>query len=141
MKHGGACILTINGGSSSAKFALFEVRNSIRRILKGRIERIGLPDATFGVESREEAESFSRPVTAPDHCVAVNALMDWVEERIGCDHLSAVGHRVVHGGPKYSEPQRITPELVAELRQLSPFDPEHLPEEIRLTEASVVFRK
>jgi len=46
-----------------------------------------------------------------------------------------VGHRVVHGGPKYSEPQRITPVLVEELRQLSPFDPEHLPEEIRLTEA------
>jgi len=46
-----------------------------------------------------------------------------------------VGHRVVHGGPKYSEPQRITAEMVAELRGLSPFDPEHLPEEILLTEA------
>ncbi len=61
--------------------------------------------------------------------------MDWIEERIGAGQLTAVGHRVVHGGPKYSEPQRITPELVEELRQLSPFDPEHLPEEIRLTEA------
>ena len=49
--------------------------------------------------------------------------------------LTAVGHRVVHGGPKYSEPQRITAEMVEELRQLSPFDPEHLPEEIQLTEA------
>jgi acetate kinase len=46
-----------------------------------------------------------------------------------------VGHRVVHGGPKYSAPQRITAEMVKELRQLSPFDPEHLPEEILLTEA------
>jgi acetate kinase len=42
---------------------------------------------------------------------------------------------VVHGGPKYSEPQRITAEMVKELRDLSPFDPEHLPEEILLTEA------
>jgi acetate kinase len=49
--------------------------------------------------------------------------------------LTAVGHRVVHGGPKYSEPQRITAEMVEELRRLSPFDPEHLPEEILLTEA------
>ena len=129
------CILTINGGSSSIKFALFEVGGSIRRLLKGRIERIGLPDATLAVESREKAESFSRLVTAPDHSVAVGVLMDWIEERIGCDHLTAVGHRVVHGGPKYSEPQRITPELVEELCRLSPFDPEHLPEEIRLTEA------
>jgi acetate kinase len=49
--------------------------------------------------------------------------------------LIAVGHRVVHGGPKYSEPQRITPEMVAELHQLEAFDPDHLPEEILLTEA------
>jgi acetate kinase len=46
-----------------------------------------------------------------------------------------VGHRVVHGGPKYFDPQRITTEMVAELRRLSPFDPEHLPEEILLTQA------
>jgi len=49
--------------------------------------------------------------------------------------LAAVGHRVVHGGPKYSEPQRITAEMVEELHRLSPFDPDHLPEEILLTEA------
>ena len=61
--------------------------------------------------------------------------MDWIEERIRRGELSAVGHRVVHGGPKYSEPQRITPEMVAELHQLRPFDPDHLPEEILLTEA------
>ena len=46
-----------------------------------------------------------------------------------------MGHRVVHGGPKYSDPQRITTEMVAELHQLQPFDPDHLPEEILLTEA------
>ena len=67
--------------------------------------------------------------------MAVGALMDWIEERSGRDALTAVGHRVVHGGPKYSEPQRITAEMVEELRRLSPFDPEHLPEEIQLTEA------
>ncbi len=46
-----------------------------------------------------------------------------------------MGHRVVHGGPKYCEPALITKEMVEELRQLKPFDPEHLPEEIQLTEA------
>ena len=61
--------------------------------------------------------------------------MDWIEERSGREALTAVGHRVVHGGPKYSKPQRITAEMVEELRRLSPFDPEHLPEEILLTEA------
>jgi acetate kinase len=59
--------------------------------------------------------------------------MDWIEERR--DPLAAIGHRVVHGGPKYSAPQRITAEMIGELRQLSPFDPEHLPEEIMLIQA------
>ncbi len=135
MEPGIPCILTINGGSSSIKFALFEAGGSLRRILAGAIERIGFPDATLRVNGLNRADNFSRPVTAPDHVVAVSALMDWIEKRSGRDALTAVGHRVVHGGPKYSKPQRITPEMVEELRQLSPFDPEHLPEEIQLAEA------
>jgi acetate kinase len=135
MKPAKPCILTINGGSSSIKFAMFEAGDSLERILEGGIERIGLPEATLRVKGLKKADNFSRPVTAPDHTVAVGALMDWIEERSGRDALTAVGHRVVHGGPKYSKPQRITTEMVAELHQLSPFDPEHLPEEILLTEA------
>jgi acetate kinase len=128
-------ILTINGGSSSIKFALFDAGESLRRILEGVIERIGLPEATLRVKGLNQADNFSRLVTAPDHKAAVGALMDWIEERSGRDALTAVGHRVVHGGPKYSKPQRITAEMVEELHRLSPFDPEHLPEEILLTEA------
>ena len=128
-------ILTINGGSSSIKFALFKVADPLERILSGAIERIGLPEATFRVKGVDPADNFSRLVTAPDHTAAVGALMDWIEERIGRGALTAVGHRVVHGGPKYSEPQRITTKMVEELHKLSPFDPEHLPEEILLTEA------
>jgi len=128
-------ILTINGGSSSIKFALFEARDSLRRILEGSVERIGLPKTTFRVKGVNDADNFSRPITAPDHTVAVGVLMDWIEERNVSGALTAVGHRVVHGGPKYSKPQCITTEMVEELHQLSPFDPEHLPEEILLTEA------
>ena len=128
-------ILTINGGSSSIKFALFEAGASLRRIFEGGIERIGLPGATLRVQGVNQADTFSRVVTAPDYTVAVGELMDWIEERIGRDALSGVGHRVVHGGPKYCKPQRINAEMIEELRRLSPFDPEHLPEEILLTEA------
>jgi len=128
-------ILTINGGSSSIKLALFEADHSLRRIVEGKIERIGLPEATFIVKGLDKAENFSRRVTALDHTAAVAVLMDWIEERFGHGALTAVGHRVVHGGPKYSEPQRITKEIMEELHDLEPFDPEHLPEEILLTEA------
>src|ERR1022692_5341928 len=125
MKPAKPHILTINGGSSSIRFALFEAGDSLRRIIKGAIERIGLPEATLRVKGLNQADNFSRVVTAPDHTVAVSALMDWIEERNGRDALTAVGHRVVHGGPKYSKPQRINAEMVEELHQLSPFDPEH----------------
>jgi len=135
MKPSQTCILTINGGSSSIKFALFEAGDSLRRILEGLIERIGLPEATLQVKGVNPRDNFSRPMAAPDHTVAVGALMNWIEEHSGRDGLAAVGHRVVHGGPKYSKPQRITEEMVEELHRLSPFDPEHLPEEILLTEA------
>ncbi|MGB7590204.1 MAG: acetate/propionate family kinase [Terriglobia bacterium] len=135
MKPANPRILTINGGSSSIKFALFEAGDSLRRILEGSIDRIGLPETTFRVKGSNQADNFSQSLTAPDHTAAVGALMEWIEERVGRDALTAVGHRVVHGGPKYSKPQRITAEMVEELHRLSPFDPDHLPQEILLTEA------
>jgi acetate kinase len=135
MKFANPRILTINGGSSSIKFALFETGESLQQILAGTIERIGLPDASLRVKGLNPADNFSRLVTATDHTVAVGMLMDWIEERSGRDVLTAVGHRVVHGGPTYYEPQLITAEMVEELHRLSPLDPEHLPQEILLTEA------
>ena len=135
MKSPNPRILTINGGSSSIKFALFDAGDSLARILEGAIERIGLPEAALRVKGSSEADNFLRLVAAPDHTAAVGTLKNWLEERTEREALTAVGHRVVHGGPKYSEAQQVTTEMVEELRQLSPFDPEHLPEEILLTEA------
>jgi len=135
MKSAGSRVLTINGGSSSIKFALFEVGAALRQILGGELERIGLPEATLRVKGLNPADNFSRPVTAADHTAAVGALMEWIEEHSGRDALAAVGHRVVHGGPKYSKPQQVTAEMVEELHRFSPFDPEHLPLEIELIEA------
>jgi acetate kinase len=128
-------ILTINGGSSSIKFALFEAGDSLRRKLTGELERIGLPQAMLRVTGSNEADKFSQPVAAPDHMAAAGVLMDWVEQHGGCDALTAVGHRIVHGGPHYSQPRRITTAMVSELHRIAPFDPEHLPLEIELIEA------
>jgi acetate kinase len=128
-------ILTINGGSSSIKFALFEAGESLQRILAGGIDRIGQPEATLQVKGSDQADNFSRAVNVPDHAAAVAVLMDWMQKLSGRGALAAIGHRVVHGGPKYYKPQRITGEMLEELRRLSPFDPDHMPEEILLTEA------
>ena len=135
MNPAGTSILTINGGSSSIKFALFTSDRTLRKTLTGQIERIGMPEAVFSVQGADSGENFKRPVAAEDHMSAVAALMDWIEEREGDGGPIAVGHRVVHGGPDFHEPQRLTPELVEELRRLIPLAPDHLPAEILLIEA------
>ncbi len=135
IKQSSPRILTINGGSSSIKFALFESADSFQRILEGAIERIGLPDAALRVKGKDPQDNFTRRIKATDHTEAVSSLMDWIEQRTHHNALTAVGHRLVHGGPKYWKPERITAKLIEELHRLESFDPEHMPEEILLIEA------
>ena len=130
-------ILTINGGSSSIKFSLYEAGDPLLSIVKGEIERIGLPGSIMRINCLNPAESISRSLMASDHKAAVNELLDWLETRSECNAINAVGHRVVHGGPKYNVAQRINQEVIQDLRQLSPFDPEHLPAELLLIEAFI----
>jgi acetate kinase len=131
----GPLVLAVNGGSSSIKFALFETGDKPRRVLGGELERIGQTAAMMRTSGETPAANLSKSVIAPDHTAAAGVLMDWVEQHIGRDELAAVGHRIVHGGPGYYAPERITTEMLEELRRLSPFDPEHLPEETLLAEA------
>src|ERR1035437_6026769 len=84
-------ILTINGGSSSIKFALFEAGDSLRWILEGSVERIGLPEATLRVKGLNQADNFSRTLTAPDHTAAVGALMDWNRGTTRASHADRGG--------------------------------------------------
>jgi acetate kinase len=128
-------VLTINCGSSSLKFALFESSQSPEQILEGGIDRIGMPDATFRVHRAHSADRHSEVVAAPDQAAAVGLMMDWITHHEGNRPLAAVGHRIVHGGPTYCQPQRITRQMIEGLRRISPFDPEHLPAELRLIEA------
>ena len=105
-----ALILTINGGSSSIKFALFqsdghESGEPLARLLQGTLDGIGVAKGAFAVKGSNEADNFSRPALLPDHQAAVGVLMDWIEGRIERGALTAVGHRIVHGGPKYWQPQ------------------------------------
>ena len=108
--HGSDRILTVNSGSSSVKFALFAVGDPPRRLHGGTVDRIDL-----------------------------NAVpIDWLDALALGGHLEgvvAVGHRVVHGGPKHFDPQPVTADLLADLRAATPFAPAHLPNAIRLIEA------
>jgi acetate kinase len=135
MASDNTCILTINGGSSSIKFALFETGDPMQKVMSGGIERIGLPDARLRIKGIADGDGASEQVTAPDPTAAVGVLVDFLEKRGTPQRLSAIGHRVVHGGPNHSAPREITAEMIRELRDLEPFDPEHMPEEILLIES------
>ena len=76
-----------------------------------------------------------RPVDAPDQKAAVRLLIDWLQRDVGFAEIAAVGHRVVDGGRRYHQPERVTAELIGELRKLRSYDPDHMPGEIELIEA------
>lgn len=128
-------VLTINGGSSSIKFALYAPDDPPRLMLSGKVERIGLTDGRLTAQAVEGAAPVRQPIDAADYRHAIDSLIAWLEPRAQVGTLAAVGHRVVHGGPRFTEAQPITPEMIEELKQLSPLDPVHLPEEITLIEA------
>jgi acetate kinase len=130
-----AGVLTINGGSSSIKLALYAPGEPARCLLSGVLERIGLGDAVLHVKGADGQPSESQPLEAPDPASAAEQLIGWLERRADLGPVGAIGHRIVHGGPRYTESRRITPELVDELKRLSALDPAHLPGEIALIEA------
>jgi acetate kinase len=128
-------ILTVNGGSSSLKFALFQEADPPVPVTRGMIDRIGLPDSVLVVNDAAAQRLERQTVNVPDHRACVGVLIDWLECQIDMKRLRAVGHRVVHGGMMYSRPEPVTPRMLEELRRISPYDPEHMPSEISVIEA------
>ncbi len=130
-------ILTINGGSSSIKFSLYRVKEPLERLLYGAIENIGTKNAKFNFTTAHNPQKNSFDIEAKNHEQAANHLVDWLEKQQDFTSVSAIGYRIVHG-MQHTEPELITDQLLNELKKISDFDPEHLPEEIRLIE---VFKK
>jgi acetate kinase len=125
-------LLTINGGSSSIRFALFDVGDPLRRLLDGKVDRIGLSGTSLTF--KDATGQSQNTIDASDRHSAVGFLLDWLEAQQEFASVKAVGHRVVHG-MTHSEPERITSELLDELHRITPYDPDHLPLEIELIEA------
>lgn len=128
-------ILILNGGSSSIKFALYALNPMLRVKMKAQIERIGTLGAVLSIQEREHEAHAKQPVVAVDYASAVKLLIDLIDEQDIDDTLIAVGHRIVHGGPNFHDPQRLTPTLMAELQQLASLDRQHMPGEISLADA------
>jgi acetate kinase len=127
-------LLTINAGSSSLKVALFTASRPPERVLSASVSRIGLAEGSLRV-APAAAPAAMHTLDAPDHSSALASVITALEPHGGTERLSAVGHRIVHGGPSYDRARLITPDVLAELRRLRPLDPDHLPAEIAIVEA------
>ena len=134
MKTNQSSVLTLNGGSSSIRFAVYAAGPAPRLQLAGKVDRIGTRGTCLIVTTPpEKPQALSRAAAASREAV-VNFLLGWLEGQPVFASIRAVGHRVVHG-MKHSQPERITPKLRAELQRITPYDPEHLPGEIALIDA------
>jgi acetate kinase len=128
-------VLSINAGSSSIRFAFHGAGEPPAKLLDGRIERIAQGGTSLLVNESENATGppLRLAVDAADWHSAVAFLMRWLEAHPLFADVQAVGHRVVHG-MSHTSPERVTPALLAELKAITPYDPEHLPREIELIE-------
>jgi acetate kinase len=129
-------VLCINGGSSSIRFAFYGAAAGASRVLDGKIDRIGSDATTLTVDDRRTGTPVrsTHGVPAGDHRSAAAFLIEWLGSHPLFSAVTAVGHRVVHG-MQHANPERITPQLLSELKRITPYDPEHLPREIELIES------
>src|SRR4051812_28369705 len=128
-------ILTINTGSSSLKAGVYSLSVSETLLLAARVERIGHSEGLLQITDTHGAPLLDQHGDLPDHKAALDALFAWFQGQRSGTAFDAVGHRVVHGGDHYQEPQRITDDLIATLQQLVPLDPDHLPQALAAIQA------
>jgi acetate kinase len=123
-------ILTLNAGSSSLKFALFDIADGgVRLAVKGEAEKLDSAPH-FTAEDAQGKSLADESWAGASFDAVIGKILDWATSHLGRDRLVAVGHRMVHGGPDHAAPERVTPELLAALDALVPLAPLHLPHNI-----------
>jgi acetate kinase len=126
-------ILTINAGSSSIKFALFQCAPTPAAVFRGELSDIGGAHSKFAV-SGGATDTFERRFAIPEHVSAANVLVEWLLGRLPADQLAAVAYRVVYGGPGYAATREIDGAMLDALYTNASTEPAHLAQEIRLME-------
>jgi len=123
-------ILTINCGSSSAKYELFNIEKETY-LCKGIVERIGEDSSalTYEVPGRDDVRE---DITCPDHHRAIEIMRDMLTDKArgvlsDVDEVTGVGHRVVHGGEEFSESTLINDEVIKSIEKFSELAPLHNP--------------
>lgn len=124
-------LLTLNAGSSSLKFAMFDAdATSTRARMSGEVANIGRAPVFSAKDANGKAldkGAMEKLEAASNHAHLIAQLLQWIARRHGDQRLVAVGHRVVHGGRQFSKPTRVTDSVLQELETLVPLAPLHQP--------------
>lgn len=129
-------IMSINAGSSSLKFSLFEMENQ-ELIASGLFERVTIPQSFYTIKYK--GEKITEEIEMPNHTVAVKILLDRLVSKgiiKSLDEIGAIGHRLVHGADKYNKSVIITEEVIEDLKKFSELAPLHNPANILGIEAA-----
>jgi acetate kinase len=133
-------ILTINTGSSSLKFALFAAVDDVpTQLAAGQVEGLGANPRFLASDARGGAypERTWPAGTAPETpAAALPPVLEWLQENYPQAQVDAVGHRVVHGGPNYTEPVMLDTATLEELARYVPLAPLHQPFNLEGIEAA-----
>lgn len=133
MKSVSAHILVINGGSSSIKFALYDIDENLSKIFSGQIKKIGSINAEFTVSNTLTHKKNELIIDVTNYKKAATFLIDWLKKKKYFETIVCVGHRIVHG-MTHTHPEIVTDKLLQELKHIIEYDPEHLPAEIEMIE-------
>jgi len=140
-------LLVLNAGSSSIKFSVFALpqdAGELALVCRGLQENLGEDDPHFkAFDQAGRVLADIRPLSLIgryDHQTALRDLLHWLRESSAVPDIVAVGHRVVHGGAEYSDPQVLTPALLARLETFVPLAPLHQPHNLAGIRALLVAR-
>ena len=132
-------VLAINAGSSSLKSAVYRLGREETLELSAKVERIGQTDGSFRIRGGNGETLHSEEASIADHGAAIEKLLGWIDKRYSAATLDVAGHRIVYGGAKYVRPHLVTPDLLRDLEEMVPLDPEHLPQELAAIRAVARF--
>ena len=124
-------ILTMNKGSATLKSDLYESGDREDLLLSISVDQAGATGSHLKIVDPKGTTLLVSPIAAGDHNAALDTMFAWLGENGFLAQLAAVGHRLVHGGQKYADPQVVTPDFLSEIRKLIPLDPDHLPAAIQ----------
>ena len=129
-------ILVINAGSSSIKTSLYTKSKIPELIFNAQIQRIGFPDCSLIYKIDQSSKSGTNLIGAIDYDGAIKSMLSWLKTQVNFNDIEVVVHRIVHG-MTHKSITKITTELLIELKQITRYDPDHLPNELKIVDTVI----